>query len=283
MQLSARRASSHMKSPHYYWSGNTEWIDEGLSELLAAKSEQTRTGARLEPDNLPCAHARTIAELENLGNARGSQYHGCNYSVGERLFLDLHRSTGSQQFRASLQDLYEASLVDRPEDRRRGTEVGINHLRAAFDSRPARETIKLWYEGPRPPPTLPVAKPVDPNLRSINGRVAQAYITIGEHGPAIKSFTSRSVKDWMYLRLEIKYSASHCPCRVNLDVALHYEDGFPATHRTVPLDVESQYIGITQWVSLGPPPDEPWAPGQYWVHVYHEGRIVANEAFVVKA
>ena len=178
--------------------------------------------------------------------------------------------------------MYEASLVDRPDDRRRGTKVGINHLRAAFDSPPARETIKLWYEGPRPPPTIPVAKSVAPNLRRINGKVTQAYITIGDHGPAVKSFTSRPVKDWVYLHLEIKYSVSGCPCRVNLDIAVHCEEGFPAEHRTVPIDVESQYVGITQRISLGPPPNEPWAPGQYWVHVYNEGRIVAREAFVVK-
>ena len=134
------------KVAHCYWSGNAEWIDEGAADFLAAISENARAGAPVAATNQPCPYARSIARLEKLGNGLGSKYHTCNYSLGERLFLDLYRSVGRSRFRKSRRDLYRASLVENPNDRRQGAEAGIAHLREAFQApgaQPRRRTQGL--------------------------------------------------------------------------------------------------------------------------------------------
>ena len=79
---------------HYYWSGNANWVDEGAADLMAAFMDGARNGHPADVTNPPCPHAGNIAELESLGIAQGGIEFGCNYSLGERLFLDLYRSLG---------------------------------------------------------------------------------------------------------------------------------------------------------------------------------------------
>ena len=84
---------------HYYWSGNADWVDEGAAEFMASIIERDRTGRSIGATNSPCPHARNIAELERLDIAEDGIEFGCNYSLGERLFLDLNRTLGDTQFR----------------------------------------------------------------------------------------------------------------------------------------------------------------------------------------
>ena len=84
---------------HYYWSGNEDWVDEGAADFMASIVEGARTGQPIGVTNPPCAYARTIAELENLGISRGDAEFDCNYSLGERLFVDMHRTPGEGRFR----------------------------------------------------------------------------------------------------------------------------------------------------------------------------------------
>ena len=119
---------------HYYWSGNADWVDEGAADLMASIIEGTRTGQQIGVTNPPCGHARSIAELEELGVSRGDAEFRCNYSLGERLFVDLHRTLGDGRFRQGFRALYLASEVEDDADRLRGTSVGIEHVGEAFRS-----------------------------------------------------------------------------------------------------------------------------------------------------
>ena len=50
---------------HFYWRNNPDWLDEGLAELLAAVSENERTGVEVAIDYTYCPDADNIALLES--------------------------------------------------------------------------------------------------------------------------------------------------------------------------------------------------------------------------
>ena len=83
---------------HYYWSGNADWIDEGLAELMTSAMESARTGKPIRVLSEPCPYVRSIAELEALAADADEDpdEFGCNYSLGQRLFTDLHRTLGQR-------------------------------------------------------------------------------------------------------------------------------------------------------------------------------------------
>ena len=117
---------------HYYWSGNADWVDEGAAEFMASIIERDRTGRSIGATNSPCPHARNIAELERLDIAEDGIEFGCNYSLGERLFLDLNRTLGDTQFRQGFRELYIASAARDDTDDDGSASIGIGHVMQAF-------------------------------------------------------------------------------------------------------------------------------------------------------
>ncbi|MDE2785707.1 MAG: hypothetical protein OXL37_03515 [Chloroflexota bacterium] len=142
---------------HYYWHGNSNWIDEGAAEVLGSISEYARNETPIDVTNNPCAAAETIGELEAMDpDALGTRGFNCNYSLGERLFLDLYNSLGEETFRQGFRTLYLKSQAEDYSDDCEGTELGICHLVAAFkaDVTEAQaamvdEIVARWY-GPLP-------------------------------------------------------------------------------------------------------------------------------------
>ena len=49
----------------------------------------------------------------------------CNYALGERLFVDLYRTLGEDDFRRGFTDLYLLSQVAEPRTRERVTGVSV--------------------------------------------------------------------------------------------------------------------------------------------------------------
>ena len=142
---------------HYYWHGNSNWIDEGAAEILGSISEFAREETPIDVTNNPCAAAETIGELEAMDpDALGTRGFNCNYSLGERLFLDLHHILGEETFRQGFRNLYLKSQAEDYSDDCEGTALGICHLVAAFkadvsDGQAAQvnEIVARWY-GPLP-------------------------------------------------------------------------------------------------------------------------------------
>ena len=123
---------------HYYWRGNVGWIDEGIANFMQSAIENKRTGKAVSASTPPCAVARRIVELELTPNP-GTEEFSCIYSLGERLFLDLYHTLGSDQFWRGLRELYTKSQVDA---------VTVEHVREAFQSNPsAAAVINRWYDG----------------------------------------------------------------------------------------------------------------------------------------
>ena len=281
----AEFAGSHIahEVAHYYWSGNADWVDEGSADLMASIVEGARTGRPVGVTNRPCAHAATIAELENLGVSKGDVEFECNYSLGERLFVDLYRTLGDDRFLRGFRALYLASAMEDDDDDP-GTSIGIEHLRQAFrtDDGAERAVIARWYDGTEPYDRSKFDySPVDPSLPSINGRIDEAYIATQRDGPAVSIFSARDVNDWVLLTLKHSYSVSGDPREVHLEIVEYFEDGFEFRRRTASLTAEPQYVGGVLRFSVGSPPSRKWAPGRYFVYVYEGGLKVAEVEYEV--
>ena len=269
---------------HYYWSGNEDWVDEGAADFIASIVEGARTGQLIGVTNPPCGYASSITELKSLGISRGGIEFRCNYSLGERLFVDLYLTLGDERFRQGLHALYLASEIEDDADDRRSTSVGIEQIREAFRSDDGAEStvIARWYNGTEPY-DLSRLDPhtVDPGLPGINGRIDEAYIATSTDGPAVSVFSAQDVTDWVYLTLKYSYNVSGVPHEVPLDIVECYEDGFEFRRRSSTLSAEAKYIGGTSWSSVGQSPTRKWAPGHYVVYVYAGDHKVAEVEYEV--
>ena len=269
---------------HYYWSGNKDWVDEGAADFMASIIEGARTGRPIAVTNPPCGHADSIAELESLGISRGDIEFRCNYSLGERIFVDLNLTLGDERFRQRFRALYLASEIEDDADDLRGTSVGIDHIREAFRSDDEAEStvIARWYNGTEPYDLSRLdSGPVNPGLISINGRIDEAYIVTSTDGPAVSDFSAQDVTDWVHLTLKYSYKVSGATREVPLEIVEYYEDGFEFRRRSRTLTAEARYIGSTSWFSVGQSPSRKWAPGHYVVYVYAGERKVAEVEYEV--
>ena len=267
---------------HYYWTGNARWINEGASDFMASISQRAQTGYRVGPTTFPCAYPGNIVELESQRVAE-DVVHPCNYSLGERLFVDLYRTLGEARFQQGFSDLYLLSRVNDDPGNSPSTSLAIDHVKEAFRSNDGTEAtvIARWYDGTEPYDLGHLdLDPADPRLPSINGRIDDAYIVTDKNGPAVSGFSARDIDDWVYVKLEYSYSIpsdSEVPFRL----VQYYADGFSLSDKARILSADARYIRGTWRLSIGVPPTLEWAPGRYWVYVYANGRKVADVEFVV--
>ena len=269
---------------HYYWYGNADWIDEGAADFMAAVIESARTGRPLVVGRPPCAYAGSISELESLEFERGDAEFQCNYSLGARLFMDLHRTLGAERFRQGFRELYLASKAERDAHDYPTTSLGIGQVKEAFrsDDGAAEVVIARWYDSTEPYDLSNVDRSqADPSLPSINGRIEEAYLTAGEDGPRVSSFSTQGAGDWLVLSVEYSYSLSGGPYEIPIEILEYYEDGFALHRESGALTAEPGYIGGTMRFSVGMAPSRKWAPGHYAVFVYAGGRKVAEVYYEV--
>ena len=260
---------------HYYWGGNKSWIDEGGANFLELQRPSMGTSpkdATASVSDPPCGNVSDIAEFENLENDIDTV---CEYSLGERLFVDLYLVLGVERFREGFRTLYLSSESE---------SLGIDQVREAFRSDDGSEVavISRWYDGTEPYDLSRLdSGPVDPILPSINGRIDQAYVAIGTEGPAVSVFSAQDVSDWVYLTLEYSYDVSSGTRELPLEIVEFYEDGFEFSRNGGDLTAETTYIGGTSWFAVGQSPPRKWATGRYWVYVYAGDRKIAEVSYEV--
>lgn len=104
---SVRKVIAHEVS-HYWWNGNSAWLNEGAASYAAAYSQWRATNANdVYTSTYPCPFYRTIEHLvADAPDYRDSEGRLCNYSLGERLFIHLDRATTSADFEQRFQNLY---------------------------------------------------------------------------------------------------------------------------------------------------------------------------------
>ena len=280
------RAIAH-EVAHYYWAGNTPWLDEGAAEVLAALFTASHWGGNPMPNHYPCAEAAGIKDLAAADYARGAAGEQCPYALGERLFLDLRRAVGAADFQRGFRRLYRARAAEGG-----GNATGIAAVRRAFAGDGlaggpagqdlAQQIIERWYGGaelsawPLPDPTAAVA-----DLPLINGRIRRVYLSLTPGGPPSHRFSAAAAGDWAWLNLEYSYHFSGPPQELNLEVVEYFADGFP--YRQVRDAVTLPAPGGGGWrrYSVGPGPGRQWAAGRHWVLVYHQGVKVAAVEYEV--
>ena len=261
---------------HYYWTGNTHWVDEGASDFVASVSEALRIGRPLEPTNSPCAYTHKIAELERWNISQDHNAFTCNYALGERLFIDLYRGLGDIAFRQGLRNLYLLSQQD-------DTSVGMEQVKTAFKDDGAGisapivdKMVSRWYEGTEPYDTSARdTTPYDLNFRSISGSISEAYVSTTQEGPSLSSSETMPIEDSLWLYLAYDYSVGS-NIEVPLEIVTYFEDGFVFSRRTVSFTAQPGYSGGWGWFQIGHSPSEAWAHGDYSVSVYNDGKKVVE-------
>lgn len=252
---------------HYYWSGSADWVDEGMANLMEAAFENGRTGEPMLPARPPCGYVSNIAHLEALRPSDAALAFGCNYSQGERLFLDLRRTLGETAFWNGARSLYDMSLVDAPNDRRDGTFLNISHVRMAFGGESEGEAatvISRWYDGgaahdmSRLDDSAPRGE-----FSAANGRIDSALVEASNGGAS-----ATLVLDYSYDVREAR--------TIVLEIVEFYEDGFAFRRRSVEITAEPGYRGGWYRTQVG---GEPPAAGLYWVWIYEGGVKVAEATY----
>ena len=149
-RLAAHQAPSVLthEVAHHYWANSAEiWLDEGAAEIMAVIHEESRSGYRASHSDstLPCS----LPNLQSLELLSGEPSDDCVYSLGPRLFLDLYRTLGPDDFQRGFRGLYlagrDALWTEDPSAR------SIEQLTDAFSfsAEAMDEVIPKWY-GERP-------------------------------------------------------------------------------------------------------------------------------------
>ena len=251
---------------HYYWRDNADWVDEGAADIMASIVDNARTGRPVGITNRPCAYAGSIAELEALELSRSEAEFTCNYSLGERLFVDLYRTLGEAGFVRGFREL------------NRHEPAGIEHVRQSFgltgDNGAASVAIARWYDGIGPFP-FPATEPTDPSLPSIGGQIDFAYVSLGQYGSPASTLPPEQSTEWLYVVLQLSYKVSEAR-ELPLKIVQYYQDGFAFEQRDVVLTVDDRHVGQWLWFPIGFAPSELWASGRYLVQVYMGERKIAE-------
>ena len=281
------------ETSHYYWRGVSDWIDEGAATFIEPFASKAATGLPVAVDRRPCAYTSNIAELESLEPELGSPGFSCNYSLGERLFHDLYRSLDETAFRQGFRNLYLLSLADDLEDECEGVKLDICHVEAAFKENATVETaaivdqmIARWYHGTEPYNTSHQdTGPADPNLPG-DGQVelTRAYIALDRdrrEETKTDSFSASEVQGPVYLYLHFSYPRIPEEQEFPSMVVEYFEDGFAYNIQNRTTTFQSGWTSSWNRFAIGPGQDRKWAPGRYWVYIYHEGRKIAQVEYQV--
>ena len=273
---------------HYYWRGSETWIDEGSATFMEFSVEKARVGRGLIADRYPCGYVSSIAEVVALDPEQLSPADTCNYSLGERIFLDLYRNLGEATFRQGFNRLYQLRQV--LDEFLWPTYLDISHVRNAFQpiAPAATAVINRWYDGPTPRGIAPPdSGPVNPSLPAINGRIEGAFVGFNqdgqeELGSPVTRFSAAEVSDrWLFVYLTYTFPRTTGPKVQPLEYVQYYEDGFAFGQRERVYTFEPSRTGAWSGISVGSPPDRKWATGRYWVYVYDGDRKVAEAAYEV--
>lgn len=128
---SRERLFSHIahEAAHYWWSGNEDWLDEGLADTIAA-SASAANGYEVaaQPNRRRNCAARNLSEIGDAGE-NAEQFH-CNYYLGEKLFRALQDTVPANEFREALQEIYSTSR--RKHEELQLYRAGIIEVRRAF-------------------------------------------------------------------------------------------------------------------------------------------------------
>ncbi len=125
------------EAAHTYWAYAPRWFQEGGASFLDSISIKARTGASLPEPADSCSPIYSISELrrvalDELLQGRENIFDGCNYTLGEGMFLELYDSLGDEAFRQGFANLYLQLRDETLIDECTGIDFSACYIRAAF-------------------------------------------------------------------------------------------------------------------------------------------------------
>lgn len=138
------RSALYHEVAHYWWRGNVDWIDEGMSDTIATTVSRTNGGEwEAQPNRRKECTTRNISSLGHTRKGEDQFY--CNYYLGEKLFRQLQDEMTPWEFTAAIQALYFASQAKPRPQSRYEYRADIEEVRQAFPEQ--REIIEVHYTG----------------------------------------------------------------------------------------------------------------------------------------
>ena len=265
---------------HHYWHSNEDWIDEGVSELMASIALFIQDGRAIDATNPPCFHADNINQLAAIAPDRHHPAYVCNYSLGERLQIDLLRTAGDVSYRQRIRQLYLSSKAHLPH---KGRPIGIEALTDAFADVPqTAHATDRWVTGTRAPDTrrLDLSKP-SARIPNQQAAITDAHTSAAPFGPPSTSFSSTSHRDWIFLVIQFRFlqPGQH---EIPIRVEEFYEDGFRTKQTEYTIIGQGDATAGIKSVALGTGPNSPNKPGQYWAMVYHQQDKIAEVTWMIE-
>ena len=275
---------------HYWWGTgdyylHEDWISEGAADYIGAYSEKTQFGdSSLSTSNWPCPYYRTIEHLRaDNPDYTFSQGSLCNYSLGERLFINLDRNMGHTEFTASFRNLHQRLSTYEDDEIDQGISL-MNAFcaqclspNAGFNS--AGYTLARWYgekiltDGSAATGTITgLGSPPSVSLHDSPSQNRQ-------YGIPQVSASSPDQRRWLRLYFS---DAINPPETVRVGVQQYHEEQYPYYSAWQEISVGQSESGPAAWfyVYLGNPPRR--APGHHWVYVYNEsGQKIAEAEYQV--
>ena len=109
---------------HYYWTGNEDWIDEGVADIIEYQYgiESGLSRGQLKNRRKSC-DAHDLAMLSEWDPPKNSAQFLCNYYLGQMLFQPLLERMGAEGFNTKIGELHRLSLAEQEADRVPGVDA----------------------------------------------------------------------------------------------------------------------------------------------------------------
>ena len=320
-EIDALHVLAHETSHYYWnreW--NRHWVEDGLGaffQSLVRRQVEVGPGVPVVPiwpaKMPPCPYMSSIAERDRELDIPGINIiSDCSDSLGERLFQDLWRSLGDSVFRRGLANLYVMARSGAPVGEcefKKYDKAGVCQVAAAFKAAAPEAAatvdtvIGRWYDNSEPYDLSHVdASPPNPNLPG-GVEITRAYISLDRdrrEETKTDSFSASEIRERVFLHLHLSSPTVQPARKFPLTFVTYFEDGFAyrnndatytrnagwtQTSLSFPIGAGPGYTWIpvihsSQGAQAGQETPT-WAPGRYWVSVYHEGQKVAEVEFQV--
>ena len=258
---------------HYYWSSrfaHESWISEGAAQYIGAYSVRRQFGDNdVYTEFWPCPYYRTIEHLRADNPEYSSNGGLCNYSLGERLFIDLDRSMTANAFNAAFRDLYRRLSTYEQDE----IDQGVSLVRAfcpgcATSFRNLGDTgYTLARRYGEKVFTDSAANAVVPGLGTAQGVSLHGYGSYNQqYGVPQVPASSPDQRRWVKVDFGVVVNP---PETVSIIVRQYHESRYHDRSYRWTIRVFSRGGNAWFYVPLGAPSRR--APGHHWVYIYNGG------------
>ena len=266
---------------HYWWSSNARhehWLSEGAAEYIGAYTVRSQFGDNdVRTDMYPCPYYRTIEHLRADSPAYGwERSYGslCNYSLGERLFINLDRVMTTAAFNAAFRDLYrrvstyEQDEIDQglsltrafcSQCRQQQSRQRQINLPSAGHVLARRYGEKVFTDSSAPEGSIPGLG------QAQNVRINDYRSQNRQYGVAQVPASSPDQRRW--IRVDFR-DVTDPPDTVSIFVDQYHEEREPWGVWSQERQVYSRDGNAWFYAYLGAPVRR--APGHHWVYIYSE-------------